>query len=202
MNRINVDEKSNDDLDSNVEKINGPINVARLEGDVHGIKKVIYLFMDRHNDVQYQSQCTNIYSDDISKYFAKNFRELNKDTKKYDFFLEIYPTDIFEKGLKYNTWRDKYIVEVLKFFVKLFSYEREKNKVTISDQFQNIRLHYLDIRNYLIQDVLNFFMDAFNVINGYWRGGPNPQLFGHTTDLLYQGKKQIDFLIEILEIHP
>ena len=40
MNRINVDEKFNDDLDSNVEKINGPINVVRLEGDVHGISPV------------------------------------------------------------------------------------------------------------------------------------------------------------------
>ena len=198
MNRINVDEKSNDDLDSNVEKINGPVNVVRLEGNVHGITKVIYLFMDQHNFVTHQTQCTNVYSEDISKYFSKNFRELNTATKKYDFFLEIWPTKIFY-GLNYKTFRDRYIDEVAKLFAKIFSYDKEKNKVNISDQFQNVRLHYLDIRDYLEQDVYNLFLEAFNVIISYWRNGLHGQLFGHTVDLLYRGKKQIDFLIEILE---
>ena len=29
-------------------KINGPINVIRMEGSINDIKKIIYFFMDEH----------------------------------------------------------------------------------------------------------------------------------------------------------
>jgi hypothetical protein len=32
-------------------KINGPLNVVRLEGKINKIKKVIYVFLDIHIDV-------------------------------------------------------------------------------------------------------------------------------------------------------
>src|SRR5947208_3302472 len=32
--------------------VNGPINAARLEGDVFGIHKVIYIFMDHYIDIK------------------------------------------------------------------------------------------------------------------------------------------------------
>ena len=35
--------------------INGPINVIRLEGKINNIKKVLYIFMDVHVNIQYLS---------------------------------------------------------------------------------------------------------------------------------------------------
>lgn len=141
------------DFDPNIKQINGPVNVARLEGKVHGIKKVVYLFMDYHADLYNQTECTNIFKQDVDEYFAKTFYDLNKLDKQFDFFLELRPAQqLYTKKELRNipmVYRDKYIGQVLKFFKKIFKYDEEKNKVDIPDIFKNVRLHYLDIRDYL-----------------------------------------------------
>lgn len=130
--------------------INGPVNILRLEGVVHGIKKVIYLFMDFHQNITSQTQCKNIFSEDIQKYFVNSFYKLNKNQTMYDFFVEIYPTEIGNmiKQPLQEDYKEKYIDEVVKFFGKIFNYDPKKNKVSVNKLFKNIRLHYIDIRDY------------------------------------------------------
>ena len=131
-------------IDPHVTKINGPINIVRLEGNIHRIEKVIYLLMDFHIPVQHQSQCENIFSQDVQTYLAKNFYELNKGSKVYDFFLEIYPHELSDKDE--DDYKNIYIEEIVKFFKRIFVHHVEKNKVLVSDLFKKVRLHYLDVR--------------------------------------------------------
>lgn len=146
------------DFDVNKKYISGPVNAARLEGEINGTKKVVYLFMDYHVDLFNQTECTNIFKQDIDEYLAKTFYGLNKSNKMYDFFLEIRPSEeLYKKSNSAdNISRYKYIYiqEVLKLFKKIFKYDEEKNKVDIPDIFQNVRLHYLDIRDYLYVHVM------------------------------------------------
>jgi len=125
-------------------KINGPINVIRMEGKINGIDKVIYLFMDYHSDPKFETECDDIESVGIKKYFVDNFKKLNKTKKTYDFFFEIYPTNIVKKLPNY---RGRYIDSIDKIFIKGFNIK--KGVVSRSNLFPNIRLHYIDIRDYL-----------------------------------------------------
>ena len=138
--------------DPNTRFVSGPVNVIRLEGDIHGIKKVIYLFMDFHMSVNDQTQCENIFSKDVQKYFTDNFYKLNEGSNIYDFFVELYPTeladDTYKKGISSKDYKEKYIEEVVKLFRKIFRYDPRKNKVHVNKLFKNVRLHYLDIRDY------------------------------------------------------
>jgi hypothetical protein len=140
-------------FDKNAKEINGPINVIRMEGHVNNIKKVIYIFMDHHSPFHLQTECDNVFSKDINTYFAENFDKLNGSDKMYDFFLEIRPTDLqnISYGNMYATkanYRYIYIGEVLKLFRKIFDYDPKINKVNLSKYFKNVRLHYMDIRDY------------------------------------------------------
>ena len=160
------DEKKNNDLNPNLRQINGPVNVVRLEGTVGEIKKVIYLFFDFHMDLYVQTKCTNIYSKDVNMFFAESFYELNKIDKKYDFFMEIRPLDIYSSG---EDWvkkaKRKYIHEMMSLFSIIFKYDDKKNQVYISDQLKNIRLHYLDVRDYIQHHIINFFNEALEIAN-------------------------------------
>lgn len=134
--------------------INGPFNTVRLEGQVNSINKVIYVLMDIHLPVHDQLECENLFNQDISTFLADKFYELNDGNKKYDLFLEIFPSMLDNKSTSINgnsqmyKERYKYIVEVRKFFQKLFVYDDKNNKVSIHDIFKNLRLHYMDIRDY------------------------------------------------------
>lgn len=152
-----MNDKSNNSVtritNPNITMINGPVNVIRLEGQIHNIKKVIYLFMDYHINVMSQTECENIFSVDVQKYFVDNFYRLSNETNKmYDFFLEIYPSElannIHEQTKPKKEYKDKYIEEVVKIFRKIFKYDSKKNKVMVNELFKNVRLHYLDIRDY------------------------------------------------------
>ncbi|MEM0354252.1 MAG: hypothetical protein QXW79_01585 [Thermoplasmata archaeon] len=136
-------------FDPNVKYINGPVNVARLEGYVHNIKKVIYLFMDMHADVHRQTGCDNFFSEDVTRYFTMSFYKLNKGTKIYDFFMEIRPSEeLAVKGDKYR-FRSIYIEQMMKFFKTLFRIDEKTNKVQTPDIFKKVRFHYMDVRDYL-----------------------------------------------------
>lgn len=138
-------------------EINGPINVVRLQGSVNGIQKVIYLFFDVHFDLNDETQCTNIFAKNIMNYFTDNFIDLNKSSRKYDFFLEIFPTDI---GQIWGNSRQIYINDIVRLFKKGFIYSASKNKVLMSDIFKNVRLHYVDIRIFFEKT----FYEGFNYI--------------------------------------
>ncbi len=140
-------------LDKNQKEVNGPINVIRMEGQIDKIKKVIYIFMDQHFPINMETKCDNVFSKDINTYLAENFSKLNDSNKKYDFFIEIRPTNLqnIKYGQSYDAninYRDIYIGEVFKLFRKIFGYDTKTNKVVVSKYFKNIRLHYMDVRDY------------------------------------------------------
>ena len=155
-------------FDKNAKQINGPINIIRMEGEVNSIKKVIYIFMDQHISLTQQTECDNVFAKDIDIFFAENFSKLNDGDKIYDFFLEIMPTNTqnvkygysFESNVNY---RDIYILEVVKLFRKLFKYEPKKNKVTVSKYFRNVRLHYMDVRDYFEGAYFQGIFDAESI---------------------------------------
>lgn len=145
MNKINKMNKN---------EVNGPVNILRLEGSIGKIKKIIYLFMDYHINVEHQTQCTSILAKDVQYFFAESFYELSKsDEKMYDFFLEIDPSEIYPNinNVKLYTQKDIYISEVVSLFKKMTVYE--KDKMSVNKSFKKIRLHYLDIRSYLINNL-------------------------------------------------
>ncbi|AUV58748.1 hypothetical protein mvi_754 [Megavirus vitis] len=164
-------------FDQNKKYINGPINVIRLKGSVNGTKKIIYLFMDQHHPLHIQTECDNVYSDSIQKYFSENFQKLSKTKKIYDFFLEIRPTEIqnISRGYDYpaiSNLTEIYIIEVWKLFRKIFEFDDQKNKVSLSKYFTNIRLHYMDVRDYFKNsnkgNLINLFSGIIGPISSMW----------------------------------
>ena len=137
--------------------VNGPINVTRLEGEIFGIKKHIYIFMDFHNIVTHQTQCINIDSIDMSKYIIQQLKNSDKNIK-YDIFGETYKTSLSKKDVLHvspdnvkseYSFRGRYIDEVN----RLLSFESSSNKKTLL----NVRYHYIDIRDYLKQQINYIF---------------------------------------------
>lgn len=129
------------------EYINGPLNVMRLEGQINGISKVIYIFMDVHLKINMQTKCPNLRSIDIVNYLVKNFDQISEKDKIYDFFFEIQPTVI---NTQLTKTKKKYIHEIFDLFISSFKIDRDKNVVSKSNTFPNVRLHYIDIRDYVI----------------------------------------------------
>jgi len=136
---------------SNKKLINGPLNVVRLEGKINGIKKIIYVFFDIHMDVNNQTKCAEFNSIDIVNYLAKEFEAI--PDKEIDFFMEGRTSE-FELFLKDIYFKDKYISEVIKFFASNF-----KNK-----KFNNIRFHYIDIRDFFAEQVENILRINENIL--------------------------------------
>lgn len=190
-----------DDLDRNVVQINGPYNVVRLEGYIHAIKKVIYLFFDVHANVTAQTECTNIYAKDVNRYFAESFYELNNSSKKYDFFMEIRPTEIYPPEY-FRKDKSMYIQEMAKMFSIILLYDKNKNKVNIRDALKNIRLHYLDIRDYLEHHIRKFVTWAkdtsLKILHMYYI---NHEYLIHIIEDLTFAKQQLDLVIAVL-INP
>jgi len=153
--------------------INGPVNVVRMEGTVFDIKKVLYVFMDHHSPIQIQTQCDDPVSDDIKKYMAENFMQIEKQKngKMYDLFYEIYPTSLSKKFTKY---RARYIDEVFRLFQNEFNYDEKNDKVLPSKNFSHVRFHYIDIRDYfysviqvLLNDLVNLSITIFKSMSIY-----------------------------------
>lgn len=147
-----------DVFDPNRREVSGPYNAIRMEGNIKGLTKVIYMFMDVHLDPTVQTECANVYSQDFNRYLAESFHELNGADRMYDFFLEIEPewykvdpitraTAVAEQGLAGP--RHIYIHQVLQLLRSAVNYDSIKDRVNPSEVFQNVRLHYLDIRDAL-----------------------------------------------------
>lgn len=121
--------------------VNGPINAFRLEGKVGDVNKVIYLFGDWHLNIEFQTECENIRSQEFKNYLIDNFE---KSDRVVDFFLEIQPYSIIQP---INIQKEKYIWGIINFFKKV------SNKL---DTVSNLRLQYLDIRDYLLYKSYTF----------------------------------------------
>ena len=185
----NSNENANTDSVENqtsLDLINGPVNVVRLEGEIEGVHKVLYLFFDTHLRRTSQSKCDNIFATDIQHYLVDNLmNKPNSGNKTYDFFMETDPIDFPEAKLYIDA--DGYIWSVNKVFARLFKKEglievsndisneisnetpiettpetsietpnpltnpipSTGSKMVSSPGFDNVRLHFMDIRDYL-----------------------------------------------------
>lgn len=114
------------DLNKSQTYVNGPINFFRLKNN----NKDIYLFSDIHKDLNNQTECDEINSINIDKFFL-NFFKNNK--KQVDFMLETY------KDYQNNCESQNYLFKLRKMFNSFY----KKNPY-----YENLRIHYLDIRNY------------------------------------------------------
>jgi hypothetical protein len=141
--------------------LNGPVNYCCLEGNFNGVKKKITLFMDIHKKLDEQTRCNTFDSIDISHYMYKNIKNTNT---KLDFFLEI---DLDELKSKQTNKRDIYIKEIFELFKSEFVIEKMNNKdiVRYYKSNENVRLHYLDIRNAMdINSIRFIFKNKINKI--------------------------------------
>ncbi len=125
--------------------LNGPLNYIKLINKK--TSQSIWLFMDFHKDIIHQNKCEEYDAKDFYKFLNKKLLESNE---LIDFFLEINPTDI-NKDNNPNE-NGIYIEETRKIFRKIYSNQK-------SSQKQNIRLHYIDIRDYA------FMYDFYKQIN-------------------------------------
>ena len=133
--------------------VNGPINAMRLEGNVYGIKKIVYLFFDVHMSLSEQTQCVDPDSIDIVEYIINQITDSNKNVH-IDFLFEQTKQRINNQLASSNMYINKYIVEVSKLFNDGY------NKKNIS----NLRNHYIDIRDHT-HVPLDIFLDTiYNII--------------------------------------
>ncbi len=133
--------------------ISGPYNLVRVEGKINNIKKVFYLFMDRHDPPHLQTECPVLRSEHIRNYLIDEFDKLTGTDRKVDFFLESFP-DIVGNILKVS---GIYLDQMRNMFERVFNFDFKKNKVVPSSEFPNVRLHYIDIRPYFSFKVGNPF---------------------------------------------
>ena len=201
--------QSNNLADPNSIMVSGPINVLRLEGGINGVKKVIYLFMDYHVEVDEQLQCSNVFSTDVQKYFAESFYDLNGDNEDitYDFFLEIYPSELTGRHDRGDfdgpELKDHYIEEVVKFFRKIFNYDPKKNRVVSNQMFSKIRLHYLDVRNYYEANINEVNKEIASIVEAFVESNNIPtddlQEVVHQLDRL---KRHLILVLDVLSTKP
>lgn len=191
-----------DDLDPNKKFITGPYNVVRMEGFIGSIKKVIYLFFDVHRHVMAQTECTNIYSQYVHKYFANSFRQMNKGNKKYDLFVELRPSDIDYLKNSQNSSGQKnifYIGQVARLVSKILQHDEKTDKVSISEQLKNIRVHYIDIRDYFENNIFKLFDNAlYTSRQMMMQFGADPNMLQKLIDLLVNGGKLLEKTIHAI----
>jgi hypothetical protein len=134
-----------------MENINGPINVVRVEGTVHGVKKVAYLFMDQHFNLRDQTECNVEENIDISEFIKKQLKFNDDDNSKnktknfIDVFIELgNETEKMYDDESY-TYQRIYIIETIKMILLL-----AKQKT-----FNYSRYHKVDKRDILNMDIFS-----------------------------------------------
>lgn len=172
--------------------INGPINIVRLEGNIFGIDKVLYVFFDLHIGCSIETKCQDIFSDDVAVYLTRQFK--NTENKTLDFFLETFPI-----GLDYKSnYRDIYLMELRKLMAHAFKYNPDENKVYQSDVFPYVRLHYIDVRDYLFWRIL--WTQSDDLMNHYWsfqNTTPTRDQLVNFKDDIYGFSNNISFIIDL-----
>lgn len=158
-------------------KINGPINVLRVEGTINNVKKVLYVFMDIHVELGTQTKCDDYLSEDITRYLKKELLK-NKD-KTIDFFMEYRITD---PESDFSNLKQKYLHEMWDFF-----YSNYKNK---GKEFKNVRVHYVDIRH-------NMLFSLQHILKNYYCYFNNDD---HYNNIIKEYDKHVDYINEIHDI--
>ena len=134
---------------TSIKNINGPTNLVRLEGQINGIKKVIYVFYEYHFPTHLQTECENEPNQDIHQFIWNQLKNSNITT---DLFVELMPSDI-SLNMEYQKYKSIYLSQMRKLFIKKMKYDKKTDKM---EQIDNkIRLHYTDIRPYFITAIPN-----------------------------------------------
>lgn len=193
-----------DPLDKSRKQINGPFNAIRLEGKVGLIDKVIYLFLDRHDQLHSQKECDNIYAKDIHQYLAESFSDLNDSNRTYDFFLEIHTSELQKMQYGYSNPRptnpkDIYLMETRKFFNKVFQHNPSENKVFRSEHFKNVRFHYIDIREYFEKYYFFDLGHLIDIMHQMWQYiSIYPQEINTSINILFRFKNHCQLILDIM----
>jgi len=122
--------------------IDGPHDVFRLEGQINGLNKMIYLFADVHHNLERQTKCSTYDSTPIYNYIYTMCKEFDRKNIKYDLFGEMSFTNYSDPKIN-NQWNEKYIRNYMK-MLRTIKYQKMKEHM-----FKNIRIHYTDPREYL-----------------------------------------------------
>jgi hypothetical protein len=173
--------------------INGPINAVRLEGIIFGKKKVIYLFMDHHSDVTYQTQCQTLLSTDFTTFISKELEKIDKE--HIDFFFEMGKSFLSFPSLSY---RQRYIDEIGKFFKSVVRFEKDKNIGTTYGK--HIRFHWIDVRDYF-KSQINTYIDTVLKILEQARctGGVEPGIFTNVFNQLNMLNSKMLYIISLFD---
>lgn len=161
-------------MEESVKTINGPINIARLEGKVGNVNKIIYLFMDYHISVERQTQCESLASIDAHQYLEQSFNRIKNTDRVIDFFPEAHDIEL---ELMPNVVKGRYIDNVTKLGQKYFN-----------NKSKNVRTHYFDIRNY---SMLNLIGDTNNLLSMLGKYITYAFLYPYDINQL---KKTLDFI--------
>ncbi len=132
--------------------VNGPINVIRLQNGK--INKVIYVIFDAKIDSEHQLRCESIRGEDVADFMVRTFDELKTTSDKtYDFMLEREPSRAL--NIDYNK-KGRYIDQIIYLFHKAFKIDKDKNIVQQSYELPNVRFHWVDVRDYVLNITNNF----------------------------------------------
>ena len=149
--------------------VSGPVNIIRVEGEIGGIKKILYLYGDIHIPIQEQTECNDpINSLPIAQHLIYMFKAChqNKPDNKYDFFVEYHPIfPVMDWGYGHPSM---HIENVLKLAKDSFSIDKETAKIIRKDVkiVDNVRTHYTDFRAISIPQSLSIIHRGLNNITG------------------------------------
>jgi hypothetical protein len=164
--------------------INGPINVVRLEGSINSIKKILYVFFDYHANINLQTECESYDSKDIVTYFYDIFKST---TKPVDFFFEVKSSTIGKNNI--SPFKNIYINNIYKFYNKSKFDDSVKKNIK-----NNVRFHYLDIRDYLEKNIYYYddllYKSVKNILS-------NKDIFSNDYNNLVQACTQLIYELEI-----
>jgi len=131
--------------------INGPVNYIKIYNKEKN-KRVIIL-MDYHVPIDKQKKCEEYDAKDVNMYI---YNELKETKVPLDFFLEIVPSEINNMNKYYSN--DNYITETKKIFKKIYAENQSKPN-------SNIRLHFIDVRDYgYIYDITNIVDEIISIL--------------------------------------
>jgi hypothetical protein len=154
-------------------KLNGPINAVRIKGNINSVNKVLYIFMDYHEDIELQTTCEPLHeSTEFMVYLRDNFEIVNKivpfNKKHYDFFIEMDPMlkqSKTQNNEKEHTveYKGRYTDEIEKFVKEIFSINGKK-----SNKYTNIKLHLIDIRSAIMLNSFEIIQDVLTIGQKLW----------------------------------
>lgn len=163
-------------FDTDRKEISGPINVLRMEGQIEDQVKVIYLFMNKPSEIENQTECLNIYSQTVDKYLVNTFYNLKGDDRFYDLFVEM---DVSQYQIDWKTRdqiisssnltvpRSVYLDRIVRLVQSSNQFDSRKKKSEQSLVFHNVRLHYLNITEQMVERIILPLIKLQEIMNHY-----------------------------------